>query len=75
MESSQHLRSVTVSTPFTMSSTEVRRTLLVCVYAINHMASVTVVNVRESVDKLKFRGLNDFWNKLLPEGINDVRIT
>lgn len=46
-----------------------------CVYAINHMASVTVVNVRESVDKLKFRGLNDFWNKLLPEGINDVRIT
>jgi hypothetical protein len=72
MESSQQLRSITISTPFTMFWMEVRRTLLVSVYAINHMAYMTVVNIRESVDRLKFRGLNDFWNKLLPEGINDV---
>jgi hypothetical protein len=35
---------------------------------------VIVVNIRESVDKLLESGsLNDCWDKLLPEGINDVQ--
>jgi hypothetical protein len=34
---------------------------------------VIVVNIRESGDKLESRSLNDCWDNLLPEGINDVQ--
>ena len=41
--------------------------------AINNTAQVIVVNIREYGDKLESRSLNDCWDKLLPEGINDVQ--
>jgi hypothetical protein len=62
MESSEHLISVTFSTPFTVSWMEVRRTSLVSLNAINNIAQVIVVNIRESVDKLESRSLNDCWD-------------
>jgi len=73
MESSEHLISVTFSTPFTLSWMEVRITSLVSLNAINNTAQVIVVNIREYGDKLESRSLNDCWDKLLPEGINPLK--
>ena len=48
------------------------RTSLVSLNAVKYTAWVNVVNIRESVDRLEIRSLNDCWGKLLPEGISDV---